>query len=204
MQLPQVILRWGADGKVRQLEGRYPQLAMADPHRRTQERTSPDQQRDVAAVVKASQALSSEMLLPRLIERLMASAIENAGADRGLLILPAGDEYLIEAEARATDSQIEVTIRHEPITRVACPESLVRYVIRTQESVILDDASKPKRLHALFSKKDLTIESVDLNEGTREVIALSLNEFQREGVVWRAELADDRIHSGIREGGSDA
>jgi C4-dicarboxylate-specific signal transduction histidine kinase len=48
-----------------------------------------------------------------------------------------------------------------------------------------------KRLRALFSKKDLTIESVDLNEATREVIALSLNEFQREGVIWRAELAAD-------------
>ena len=34
-------------------------------------------------------------------------------------------------------------MRHEPITGITCPESLVRYVIRTQESVILDDASKP-------------------------------------------------------------
>ena len=48
-----------------------------------------------------------------------------------------------------------------------------------------------KRLRALFSKKDLTIESVDLNEATREVIALSLSEFQRNGVIWQAELADD-------------
>ena len=52
------------------------------------EATSPDQQLDVAAVVKASQALSSEMVLPRLIERLMTIALQNAGADRGLLILP--------------------------------------------------------------------------------------------------------------------
>ncbi len=48
-----------------------------------------------------------------------------------------------------------------------------------------------KRLRALFSKKDLTIESVDLNEATREVIALSLSEFQRDGVIWQAEIADD-------------
>ena len=51
------------------------------------------QQLDVASVVKASQALSSEIVLPRLIERLMKIAIENAGADRGLLILPSGDEF---------------------------------------------------------------------------------------------------------------
>ena len=94
--------------------------------------------------------MSSEIALPKLIEQLMKIAIENAGADRGLLILPSGDEYLIQAEARAAGGQIEVTMRQEPITGGACPESLVRYVIRTQESVILDDASKPN----LFSADD--------------------------------------------------
>jgi hypothetical protein len=49
----------------------------------------------------------------------------------------------LEAEARATSDQIEVTMRQQPITGLTCPESLVRYVIRTRESVILDDASKP-------------------------------------------------------------
>jgi C4-dicarboxylate-specific signal transduction histidine kinase len=48
-----------------------------------------------------------------------------------------------------------------------------------------------KRLRALFGKKDLTIEAVDLNEATREVIALSKSEFHRDGVIWQAELADD-------------
>lgn len=48
-----------------------------------------------------------------------------------------------------------------------------------------------KRLRALFSKSDLMIESVDLNEAAREVIALSLSELQREGVICRAELAAD-------------
>ena len=101
-------LRWGADGKVRQLEARHPQLAMAGPRGGSREATSPDQQLDVAAVVKASQALSSEILLPRLIGQLMTIALQNAGADRGLLILPSADDYLIQAEARSTGDQIEV------------------------------------------------------------------------------------------------
>jgi signal transduction histidine kinase len=46
------------------------------------------------------------------------------------------------------------------------------------------------RLRALFAKKSPTFESVDLNEATREVIALSLNELQRNGVILRSELAD--------------
>jgi PAS domain S-box-containing protein len=47
------------------------------------------------------------------------------------------------------------------------------------------------RLRALFSKKDASIESVDLNEATREVIALSLSELQRNRVILRSELADN-------------
>jgi C4-dicarboxylate-specific signal transduction histidine kinase len=47
------------------------------------------------------------------------------------------------------------------------------------------------RLRALFSKKDTAIESVDLNEATQEVIALSLSELQRNRVILRPELADD-------------
>ena len=48
-----------------------------------------------------------------------------------------------------------------------------------------------KRLRALFGKRDATTESVDLNEATREVIALSLSELQRGRVILRAELSDD-------------
>jgi PAS domain S-box-containing protein len=143
-------LRWGADGKVQQLDRLYPHLADPEGQRPATIIGSPVQHLDVASVVKASQALSSEIVLPKLIEQLMKIAIENAGADRGLLILPSGDEYLIQAEARATGDQIEVTMRQEPITGIMCPESLVRYVIRTRESVILDDASKPN----LFSGDD--------------------------------------------------
>ena len=143
-------LRWGADGKVRQLDRLYPHLAGPEGQHSAAIIGSPVQHLDVASVVKASQALSSEIELPRLIDRLMTIAIENAGADRGLLILPSGDEYLVQAEARATGDQVEVTMRQEPMTGSTCPESLVRYVIRTRESVILDDASKPN----LFSGDD--------------------------------------------------
>jgi PAS domain S-box-containing protein len=132
-------LRWGADGKVRQLEARYPQLAMAEPRGEMRAATSPDQQLDIATVVKASQALSSEMLLPRLVERLMTIAVQNAGADRGLLILPHESDYRVEAEARVDGEQI--VLRYDACIGRAAPESIIRYVMRTQESMILDDAA---------------------------------------------------------------
>ena len=143
-------LRWGADGKVRQLDRLYPHLANPEGQHSAAAIGSAIEYLDVTSVMKASQALSGEIELQKLIDRLMTIALENAGADRGLLILPSGDEYLVQAEARAIGDQIEVTIRREPITGMPCPEPLVRYVIRTRESVILDDASKPN----LFSGDD--------------------------------------------------
>jgi signal transduction histidine kinase len=47
------------------------------------------------------------------------------------------------------------------------------------------------RLRALFTRKSAATESVDLNEATREVIALSLRELQRSRVILQPELADD-------------
>ena len=153
-------LRWGADLKVREFDRFHPHLAAVERHGHTATIGSAVQQLDVASVVKASQAVSSEILLPKLIERLMTISLENAGADRGLLILPAEDDYLIRAEAKATDDQIWVVLCQEPISMIACPKSLVQYVIRTHESVIIDDASRPNLFSAdnyLRSRKTRSI-----------------------------------------------
>jgi PAS domain S-box-containing protein len=142
-------LRWGADGKVRQLDRLHPGLAAPEALGPTANIGS-SVQLDVATVVKASQAVSSEIVLAELIERLMTIALVNAGADRGLLILPAEDDHLIQAEAKAAGDQIEVVLCQKSVTGVTYPESIVRYVIRTHESVILDDAAKPN----IFSDDD--------------------------------------------------
>jgi PAS domain S-box-containing protein len=47
------------------------------------------------------------------------------------------------------------------------------------------------RLRALFRKKEFRLESTDLNDATREVIALSLSDLQRSRVILHSELADD-------------
>ena len=94
-----------------------------------------------ATVVKASQAVSGEIVLGKLIETLMTIALEHAGAERGLLILFPGDEPRIEAEATTGRGQVEVALRETAVTPAELPESVLHYVIRTRESVILDDAS---------------------------------------------------------------
>ena len=132
---------WGAGGKVNQLDRRYPQLAMQPGRYAASAPTV--QQLDVAAVVKASQAVSGEIELPKLIETLMTIALENAGADRGLLILPNGEGYRVDVEARAVGAGVEVKLNHSAIEEAGCPESVINYVIHTHKSVILDDASRP-------------------------------------------------------------
>jgi PAS domain S-box-containing protein len=96
---------------------------------------------DLATVIKVSQAVSGEIVLENLIDRLMRTAIEHAGAERGLLILPRGDELQIQAEATISGEDVTVHLRDASFTAVALPESIVRYVMRTRENVILDDGS---------------------------------------------------------------
>ena len=129
-------------GKVRQLEELYPHLREEEPVAGpTSTIGAPVEHLDLATVIKVSQAVSGEMVLEKLIQSLMRIAIEHAGAERGLLILLRGDQPQIEAEATTSQGKIEVTLRQAAVTPSELPESMLQYVIRTRESVILDDAS---------------------------------------------------------------
>jgi PAS domain S-box-containing protein len=92
-------------------------------------------------VLKAAQAVSGEIVLGDLIKTLLRIAVEYAGAERGLLILFPGDEPRIAAEATTGHGQVEVTLRQTAASPAELPESVLHTVIRTRESVILDDAS---------------------------------------------------------------
>jgi len=133
--------RWGALGKVKQLDELYPYLHEERTPTSLATIGKPVGQLDVETVVKASQALSSEILLPRLIEKLMRIAVEHAGAERGLLILFRGEELQIEAEATTCHGRVEVTVRQAAVTPSDLPQSALHYLIRTRERVVLDDAS---------------------------------------------------------------
>jgi PAS domain S-box-containing protein len=137
---------WGAHGKVKQLDERHPRLREGRNVAASATIGSPVEQVDVATIVKASQAISSEMVLPQLIEKLVRIAVEHAGADRGLLILlrggARGGEPRIQAEAVTCGTdKVEVVLRQSAVTPADMPQSALQYVIRTQERVLLDDAS---------------------------------------------------------------
>lgn len=134
--------RLGAEGKVRQLLELHPCLrdeamlwgSPAAPLGRVVEHL------DLAAVVRTSQAISGETSLERLIGTLMVIALEHAGADRGLLILPHGGSLYVEAEARAGREAVSVDVRASALTSDLAPQSLLHTVIRTRDSLLLDDA----------------------------------------------------------------
>ena len=135
-------LRWGAGGKVRQLDQLYPRLREESaPSPPAATIGAPVEQFDIGTVLKASQAVSSEIDLGKLIEMLLRMAVEHAGAERALLVLCTSGETRIEAEATTSHGKVEVTRRQESAAPAELPESILRTVIRTQQSVLLDDAS---------------------------------------------------------------
>ena len=134
-------LRWGALGKVKQLDERYPAMEEQAALRSTATIGTSVEQLDLGTVMKASHAVAGEIVQEKLIKTLMMIAVEHAGAERGLLILPHGEELRIAAEARTGRERVEVQLQQASVTPSALPDALLHYVIRTQESVILDDAS---------------------------------------------------------------
>ncbi len=134
--------RWGADAKVRQLDEKYPYLRDREPLRDSASTIGTAvEQLDLATVIKVSQAISSEIVLDKLIDTLMRTAVEQAGAERGLLLLRRGTEQRIEAEATTNCDTVTVHLRDEPVAEGMLPVSVLHYVLRTRESVILDDAA---------------------------------------------------------------
>lgn len=89
-------------------------------------------------IVEILQALSSELVLDRLVERLSTLALEHAGADRALLLLGTADAYRIEAEASMSAGGMTVSLGASLESRADLPTSIVLHVLRTRETVAVD------------------------------------------------------------------
>jgi predicted ATPase/signal transduction histidine kinase len=131
-------LRWGALGKVDQLDRRYPYLHETSvPPASGLDRF---QQLDVNAVVKVSQALASEIVLTRLVETMMRTALENAGAEKGVLAILRDGKWKIQAQATIRSNAIAVVQQPADLSPDILPVALVQMVVRTMECMVVDDA----------------------------------------------------------------
>jgi PAS domain S-box-containing protein len=134
-------LRWGADGKVRQLEAVHTYLrAEASTFGPATTIATPIEQLDLATVLKVSQAVSGEIVLEKLIDMVMSTAVEQAGAERGLMVRTDGSHHRIVAEATAGNDSPQLRLRDVPVSASLLPELILYHVLRTQESVVIDDA----------------------------------------------------------------
>ena len=146
---------WGAQRKVKDLEEKYPQL-LAGTSATSRSNTTVHQTNttptttsyfrtntnfDLATVMKAAQAISGEIVLSNLLSKLMKIAIENAGAEKGFLILDKSGKLLIEAQGNIEEDDV-VVLQSIPVERSEkLPISIINYVERTHDNVILNNAS---------------------------------------------------------------
>ncbi|WP_242541304.1 GAF domain-containing SpoIIE family protein phosphatase [Phormidium pseudopriestleyi] len=139
---------WGARAKLKSLSETYPNLLVKVTQRSGETGTIPitttgsdGKGLDIETVVKASQAIASEIVLDQLLDKLMRLTIENAGAQKGFLILPVDGKLSIEATGIVNGSK-DIAVQSVPIEESAqvC-RAIVHYVARTQSSVILNDAA---------------------------------------------------------------
>jgi predicted ATPase/signal transduction histidine kinase/CheY-like chemotaxis protein/tRNA A-37 threonylcarbamoyl transferase component Bud32 len=149
--------RWGATAKVKDLETKYPQLLTHSPSvtrtiatRTTNSATitgaSSGEALDLATVMKASQAISGEIVLEQLLSSLIQILIENAGAQTGYLILHKDGEWVIEARSEvdssaSVDAYTTRVLQSIPIDK-HLPIAIINYIVRTKESLVLNDATR--------------------------------------------------------------
>jgi PAS domain S-box-containing protein len=136
--------RWGANGKVRQLVQLHPELGDSDKATfRTAMTFARDlslERFDLSVVVAMHQAVSRELVLDKVVERLITIATEYAGAVRGLLLLHRGGALGIVAEASTNRQEVSVNLRPQLRLYGRLPQSILNYVIHTQEATIVGDA----------------------------------------------------------------
>ncbi|MGN6246727.1 MAG: adenylate/guanylate cyclase domain-containing protein [Ginsengibacter sp.] len=139
--------RWGATAKLKQMERHYVQLRGGGGAEWQNQLSGESVARqttniDIETMLKASAALAGEIVLPKLLRKMMQIILENAGAQNGFLIMEKEGEKFIEAEIKADNEDVKI-LQSIPLSgNLLLAESVVSYVYMTQETVILDDASR--------------------------------------------------------------
>ena len=152
---------WGASAKVADLKLRYPQLLTQNDADLTHPNSDYEVSRrhrtdlatlDLFSVIKASQAISSEIVLDNLISKMMDIVMENAGASKSILLL---QESSLVIAASAVTSGNKTVLPYVPIAEYSdIPTSIINYVFSTHSTVILDRAA----LEGMFTKDPYVIE----------------------------------------------
>ncbi len=140
---------WGALGKLEQLRKKYPQLVEATGRARAGEALlvtdttttgAISQALDISSAMKASQAISGEILLEKLLVKMIDIAMKNAGADRGVMLLEDQGKLLVEAEKSSNGGEVQALQSIPVESHQGVSPAIASYVARTREMLILNDA----------------------------------------------------------------
>jgi predicted ATPase/class 3 adenylate cyclase/GAF domain-containing protein/tRNA A-37 threonylcarbamoyl transferase component Bud32 len=149
-------LKWGAVAKVKHLDQTYPHLLATRFEHETDLEvvaasggSSSVQKIDLLTVMKASRAISGEIVLDKMLENMIHIVVENAGAEKGVLLIEREGDLLIEAEKTTVDGEVRVLQATPYRQSPHVAPTVIQYVRRRQEPVVLHDA-----LHADMFAKD--------------------------------------------------
>ncbi|MEH2060244.1 MAG: AAA family ATPase [Nostoc sp.] len=151
-------VRWEAFAKVKHLEESYPVLLPRQQLVSNGTFITTGEHLDFLSVVKASQTISSEIVLSRLLKTLMQIVIEQAGAEIGYLLLEHEQNLVIEVEAKVNPQAEKLNVSRPVLDgeiSQLIPQSMLNYVQRTQETVILQNATEHNHL---FSQDEYVIQ----------------------------------------------
>ncbi len=190
--------QWGALGKCRQLEQDYPSLLKTSEIKGSAKSTVSTQTSfssavslDLASILKASQSIASQVKYDDLLKNLMNISIENAGAERGCLVLEKNGQLNIEAEAHTGKHGTKI-LNSIPIEDSnLLPVSLIMYCWRTQENVVIENAQLDDRFHKdVFVKNNniLSMLCVPITEKGRMIGLLYLENKLMKGVFTEERL----------------
>lgn len=104
--------------------------------------------REAAVIIRSVQAIAGELLLPRVIERLMRLVLENAGAQRGALLLSRAEQLMVEATFGVDPGSLQVGPSAPLEGRHDLPQAALLYAARTREPLLLDDPTAHRRFAA--------------------------------------------------------
>ncbi|MGI0489245.1 trifunctional serine/threonine-protein kinase/ATP-binding protein/sensor histidine kinase [Pantanalinema rosaneae CENA516] len=148
--------RWGALAKVRDLEARYSYLsarpvAEAGTIGLNNTKTASTYisgsigALDLVTIVKASQAIAGEIVLSKLLAKLLKIVMENAGAQTSHLILEREGQLVLEASGSIDQDEISLGQPVPINSSQQLPLSVINYAVRTQETTVLNDAAQEGR-----------------------------------------------------------
>lgn len=141
---------WGAVTKVKILREEFPGFFFSDLSKRgghsknvltnTLSSTTSSKSLDIGTIIKASQAISGEIVIDKLLIKMINILIENAGAQRGVLIMVKDERLVVVADGVIVDKNVSLkdNIPVEDYNSISLP--VVQYVARSLDNIVLEDA----------------------------------------------------------------